>query len=333
MANLELGALSRLDLRTCWPDEARDLTPWLASEPGLKLLADSLGLQLALEGKEVSVGPYSADILARDLDSNSLVVVENQLEKTNHDHLGKILTYGAVLGAEALVWIARTFTDEHHRALEWLNELTRGDLRLYAVELQLWRIGDSLPAPRFEVLTAPSEIVRQAVEAKERTETQQLQLEFWNTVRPALELTGKFASLKTPRHQNWFEIALGRADIFMSLAADTWGKRISVRVYLKERIADYALSQLGAQREQIEAEIGDSLEWNPRPTNRDKVIELSREGDIAERDRWPEFANWLATKAAAFRDAMVPRISKFPLPSALSTLGNSTPVSPVASNS
>ena len=198
------GELESVELRTCWADEARDLTPWVASEPGLTLLGAALDIELACENCEVAVGPFNADILARDLTSNSLVVIENQLERTDHDHFGKTLTYAAVLGASTIVWIARTFTEEHRKALEWLNELTRGDLQLYGVELQVWKIGQSAPAPRFEVVCSPNELVQAATRAKdsEASPTRQLQLEFWTAVRESLQRTGKFASLQTPRAQD-----------------------------------------------------------------------------------------------------------------------------------
>ena len=104
------GALEPVELRQCWPDEARDLTPWMAGEQGLKLLGQALGIELACENCEVPVGPFNADILARDLTTNALVVIENQLERTNHDHFGKTLTYAAVLGASTVVWVVLALT-------------------------------------------------------------------------------------------------------------------------------------------------------------------------------------------------------------------------------
>ena len=156
----EFGSLSPVGLRECWPDEARDLTPWLASDVGIALLGRTLGLELSCEGTEVAAGPFSADILARDLSSDALVVIENQLEQTDHDHFGKVLTYAAVLNASTVIWIAKKFTEEHRKAVEWLNELVSEDeLVLYGIELQVWKIGDSAPAPRLEVVCGPNQAV------------------------------------------------------------------------------------------------------------------------------------------------------------------------------
>jgi hypothetical protein len=307
------GTLESVEPRTCWPDEARDLTPWVASDEGLKLLGAALDMDLACESCEVAVGPFSADILARDLSDNSFVVIENQLERTNHDHFGKTLTYAAVLGAKTVVWIAKVFTDEHRKAVEWLNELTKGDLQFYGVQLQVWRIGSSEPAPRFEIVCGPNEVVQTASRVKEATEaspTALLQQEFWTEVSAALKKSGQFSSIRAPRPQYWFDIAIGRANIWISLIATPTGRNVGIRLYMNSRVAGQALEQLGAERQQIEQEIGASLEWNPHPEKMDKVIRLNREGDISDRAQWPELVDWLTAKAIAFKQAFGPRVQK-----------------------
>jgi hypothetical protein len=269
-------------------------------------------MELACENCEVPVGPFSADILARDLASDELVVIENQLERTNHDHFGKTLTYAAVLGAKTIVWVAKAFTEEHRKAVEWLNELTNGDLSIYGVELQVWRIGQSPPAPRFDVVCAPNEVVRAAGRARdsgEATPTRQLQLEFWTEVRTHLGRTGEFASLKAPRPQYWFDIAIGRAIAHLSLIANTWDRFVGVRLYMRRQAADAILAHVLPYREEIEHQIGAGLEWNPHPDKQDKIIRLQRPGDISDRNQWPELAGWLAETAVAFKRAFAPRIA------------------------
>ena len=118
----ELGELHRVDLRIYWSNEAAEFTPWLASEENIAKLAEALGIDLEVESTEVAAGPYSADILARDTVTGDYVVIENQLGKTDHDHLGKAITYAAVLNASAVVWIAGQFTDEHKKSLDWLKQ-------------------------------------------------------------------------------------------------------------------------------------------------------------------------------------------------------------------
>ena len=141
-----LGELLEVEVRRVWPHEAADFTPWLAQEENMLQLGKALGLELEAEGTEVAVGPYSADILARD-SVGDYVVVENQLTKTDHDHLGKSITYAAVLGARTVIWVAPRFTDEHRKALEWLNDHATNDVSFYGVQLELWSIDGSIPAP------------------------------------------------------------------------------------------------------------------------------------------------------------------------------------------
>src|SRR3989339_515114 len=120
----ELGNLKKINIRKYFPSESSDFTPWLASEENIAKLGSSIGIELEVENTEVSVGPYSADILAKDIGTGKYVVIENQLEKTNHDHLGKAITYASVLDASAIIWIANEFTEEHKKALDWLNDHT-----------------------------------------------------------------------------------------------------------------------------------------------------------------------------------------------------------------
>jgi hypothetical protein len=207
-----LGKIQVVSLRSIWKNEAQDFTPWLAEN--IEELGVTLGLELEYEDKEVSVGPYSADILAKDAGTGKYVVIENQLEKTNHDHLGKCITYSAVLDASAVIWIASDFTEEHKKALDWLNDHTSEEIAFYGVKLELIRIDNSFPAVQFNIQSKPNEVVRQATKSKESGElsnAKKIQLQFWDYFREALIKTGKIRSLQTPRPQYWFDIALGKS--------------------------------------------------------------------------------------------------------------------------
>ena len=137
-----LGKFAIVDPRQIWKNESTDFTPWLASEEGIALLGDALGLELEVENTEVAVGPYSADILATDVGTGRTVVIENQLARTDHSHLGQLLTYSSVLNASAVVWLATEFSHEHSSTLDWLNEHTSDDLSFYGVRVEVWKIED-----------------------------------------------------------------------------------------------------------------------------------------------------------------------------------------------
>jgi len=312
---VKLGQLKNLKLKSVWNHEEYDFTPWLAEEEHLAELYVALGMDLQLERIEVPVGPYFADMLAKDA-SGEYVVIENQFGKTNHDHLGKLLTYGATLGATSVVWIAEKFTEEHQKTLEWLNERTIDSLSLYAVQLEVLQIDDSPPAIRFNIVSQPNQVVRAATAAKSSgalTDTQQMQLEFWTMFRARLLEQKIIASAQTPRPQYWFDVALGRSNIFISNMVDTSAGRIGVRVYIGNRIADTALPQLERDKSAIENEIGEALSWNPTPDKRDKIIGLFRKVDLTNRDAWPEYCDWLVDRVGKFRRAFVPRVKALKL--------------------
>src|SRR5579863_2405704 len=164
--NLNVGRLERVSLREIWGDEAKNFTPWLASPEALGLLKNVIGFDLELIGTEVAVGPYSADILAKSaVEEDHKVIIENQLGKTDHDHLGKMITYAAGLGARTLIWISDRFCDEHRAALDWLNYHTSTPLAFFGLEVRAFRIDNSRPAPQFSVISSPN---AQAKDAREK---------------------------------------------------------------------------------------------------------------------------------------------------------------------
>jgi len=327
---IKLGDLKNLTLKSVWPHEEYDFSPWLVQDENLAQLSAALGRGgLQLDRIEVPVGPYSADILAKDA-YGEYVVIENQFGKTDHDHLGKLITYGAALGASSVVWIAENFTDEHRKAIDWLNEKTTDSFSLYAVQLEVLQIDNSAPAIRFNVICQPNEVVRAATAAKEAgplTETQQLQLDFWLMFQKRLLEKKVVPSAQTPRPQYWFDVPLGRTNIFLSSIVDTTGSRIGVRVYLGNRVAGAALPQLELQRDSIEEEIGQALAWNPSPENKDKIIGLFRTVDLSARDQWPEYCDWLVGYVAKFRKAFVPRVKALKLESGVVVASAGMPVS------
>ena len=157
METPKFGSLTSVDLRECWPHEAGDFTPWLAQKDNIQLLGVALGMELELQQQEASVGDFSADLFCIDAADEEPVVIENQLERTNHRHLGQILTYAAGLEACTVVWVVKEFREEHRAALDWLNRITESKFRFFGLEIEAFRIGDSPPAPRFEVVVKPND--------------------------------------------------------------------------------------------------------------------------------------------------------------------------------
>lgn len=300
---MELGSLRLIQARMKWSSEARDFTPWLAEN--IDTLNSALGLELEVENIEVACGPYSADILAKDTGTDRYVVIENQLEKTNHDHLGKALTYASVLDATTIVWIATEFTAEHMKALDWLNDHTTDDISFYGVQLELWQIDESNPALRFNIVSKPNEAVRQALRSKHNEDlspSRKFQLDFWTKFRDKLAKTKKIPSLQTPRPQYWFDVTLGKAHIHISNICNTDQSTVGIRVYISNKIADSMLPYLQSHKEKIESALGTPLQWNPNPANRDKIILLVHPTNFNDSKVMEEALDWLVDNTIKVRD-------------------------------
>lgn len=310
---MELGILKTVTPRQKWNNEARDFTPWLANN--ISELNKALGLELEVENTEVSVGPYSADILAKDTGTDNYVVIENQLEKTNHDHLGKAITYASVLDASMIIWIATEFTEEHKKSLDWLNDHTNDEISFYGVQLELWQIDESKAALRFNVISKPNQAVRQAARSKaneDLSDKRKFQFDFWSKFKEKLAKTKKIPSLQTPRPQYWFDVTLGKSYIHISNTCNTDDNTVGVRIYTGKKIADTMLPFLESKKDEIEASIGQKLIWNPNPDNRDKVIILQHTTDFEDEKKLDESLNWLVDYTIKFRETFSKIIKQAP---------------------
>ena len=300
---MNLGTLKTVSPRQKWQNEARDFTPWLADN--IQELGNAIGIELEVENTEVGVGPFSADILAKDIGTDKYVVIENQLEKTNHDHLGKSITYASVLDADTIIWIATDFTEEHKKSLDWLNDHTSDEISFYGVQVELWQIDDSKTALRFNIISKPNQAVRQATKSKTMevlSDKKKFQYDFWCQFKDKLAKTKKIPSLQTPRPQYWFDITLGKSYITISNTCNTDDNTVGVRVYIGNKIADKMLPFLEGKKDEIEAAIGQKLIWNPNPENRDKVIVLQHITNFSDKQKLEEATNWLVNYTIKFRE-------------------------------
>ena len=209
--SVSLGRLEKVELRDFFKDEAKDFTPWLAEEENLQLLGETLGIDIELEDTEVRIGKFSADIVGIDRSSNRNIIIENQLEKTNHDHLGKIITYSGGKDAGIVIWICEKIQQEHRKGLDWLNEISTEDYSFFGIEMELWKIGDSEPAPKFNIVVSPNEwskSVKVSTSSQTLTDTKVLQKEFWTELKDYFIENNTFLSMRTPRPQHWYSFSV-----------------------------------------------------------------------------------------------------------------------------
>ncbi len=312
--HMELGILKNVATRLRWGNEARDFTPWLAQN--INAINEAIGIELEVENIEVQCGPYSADILAKDTVTNKYVVIENQLEKTNHDHLGKAITYASVLDASTVIWIATNFTAEHKKALDWLNDHTSDEISFYGVQVELWQIDNSNPAVKFNIISKPNLAVRQvnrSIASEDLSEKRKFQLDYWNRFRAKAIETKKFGSLQTPRPQYWYDVSLGKTYINISNFCNTEQNIVGVRVYIGNKIADEMLPYLESRKEEIENKLGINLQWNPNPNNKDKVISLIHSTDFNSEEKVNESLEWLVRYNIKFREVFTKIIMEKPI--------------------
>jgi hypothetical protein len=310
-----LGRLERIDLRGVWLSESSDFTPWLAEPDNLAVLADAIGMELELEAQERSIGPFRADILCKEVGGDHWVLIENQLERTDHTHLGQLLTYAAGLQAATIVWVAARFTDEHRATLDWLNEITDDAFRFFGLEVELWRIDGSAPAPKFNVVSKPNawsrDVGRAAkqIETDALTDTRQNLLAFWTMFREHLAASGGPIRAQKPSPQHWMNFKVGRSGFVFSATLNSKEKRIGVELYINSADPKGDYRRLHAQRQAVEADLGYSVQWLENPERKGAKIARYLDGlDPKQQSAWPEIARWLDESLRQFDRVFRPRV-------------------------
>lgn len=296
-----LSKLNKVELRDVWGHEALDFTTWLAEKENLDVLSEEIGVDIKLIKIEANVGKFSVDILAEEEASGRKIIIENQLEDTNHDHLGKIITYASGYDAEIIVWIVRDVRDEHQRAIEWLNEHTDENINFFLIKIELWQIEGSNPAPKFEIMVSPNEwakAIKTSPNNGELTDTKLQQLEFWNKFKNYVRENDTRIRLQTPRPQHWYDVSMGSSDGHVLLTVNSRENLIGCETYINKN--KDLFNFLRERKEEIEKEIGEPIEWvDAAVASRIKIKkEVSNLFDQAEAERY--FA-WLYEKTVLFQ--------------------------------
>jgi uncharacterized protein DUF4268 len=310
----KLGRIEHVDLRTVWTNEAEQFTPWLAQPENLELLGEALGIDLELEAQEKDVGPFRADILCKNTaEIDSWVVIENQIEKTDHKHLGQLLTYASGLRASTIVWISAKFTEEHRAAIDWLNQMVNRSARFFGLEIELWKIGDSPAAPRFNVVCKPNDwetTVRQAAETlttgDEGTPAQILRIKYWTAFRSYLQEHGSKLRPQKPSRNHWYSFGIGTSLANTDALIITREKKIGVDLYISHENAKAIFNDLLKEKHSIEAIIGSPLAWYELPDKKASRIALFNAVDPYDEASWPQQFAWLRNNLEKFDEAFRP---------------------------
>jgi len=262
-AESKLGKLEKVDLREQWNREDTDFTPWLADDDNLKFLGESIGMDLERVETEVHVGPFRADILCRDISSEAYVLIENQLESTDHIHLGQLMTYAAGLDTVHIIWVAKKFNDEHRAALDWLNRITIEGFHFFGIEVELWRIGDSLPAPKFNIVSKPNEWQKSVRAGKQAIQSERslMYAELWTKLTDYLAPKLDDVECPKPIGMHWIRFVLND-DTYVTVSYSSAKKKLNI--YLLFRGEDQVgwFRYVMNKRDVIERSLAKSLKWS-----------------------------------------------------------------------
>ena len=309
MTTDKLGKLVKVDLRAYWKYEAHDFTPWLSEKENIDLLGEAIGLELEVEGQESRVGAFRADLVCRDNVGGYLVIVENQFGKTDHDHLGKLLTYAAGKGAATLVWVTEEFKEEHRATIDWLNDNTSEGIHFFGVQIELWKIGDSRPAPKFHVVSKPNDWTKIIRHREGMSETETLRLKFWTGFRDVMERNKGNVKPTSPQKSHWMSFSIGRSGFHLNALVGIQKSQIAVQLIMNGQLAEAHYRLLLQQKDEVEREIGQPLEWRELPDNKQKQVNLRLEDcDVENEQRWGDFHTWLYEYLEKFHAAFHKRI-------------------------
>lgn len=281
------GELNRVGLREIWPHEASDFTPWLAEN--IEELGKALGMDLELTEQEASVGDFSLDILAKDLGSSKSVIIENQLTQTDHDHLGKLLTYAAGFNASIVIWVSESIREEHRQTMDWLNQRTDNETSFFGVVVEVIKIDNSKPAFNFKLVASPNKWQknkkRQAQRASVSTKGEKYQHYFQGLI-DTLRDTHRFTSAKAGQPQNWYSFSSGVSGITYGANFSQGGKaRSELYIDLGDHDKNkYVFDELFNIKDEIEGALGEELNWERLENKRASRLALYTDGSIEDSD-------------------------------------------------
>lgn len=283
-----LGTLKEItDLRSIWPHEALNFTPWVAEN--VDLLADAVGLDITVDETESSVGDFNVDIYASETGTDRKIIIENQLEDTDHDHLGKLITYASGKGADVVIWEVKHAREEHKAAVEWLNNHTDDKIGFFLCEIKLFQIGDSQIAPAFTVVERPNDWTKEIRKTASANSTQQQRLEYWQAFNDYAFSDANFSRIfnkRKPTTDHWMDFSIGSSACHIAVSQIQKRKAVDVELYIND---DKELfKSLFAHKDEIEKNMEMELEWKELPERKASRILIEKTVDLDDRATWPE---------------------------------------------
>ena len=301
-----LGRLERVELNAVWDTEASDFTPWLARNENIAVLGEAIDLELDVEAVEKNIGRFRADILCRDTTNDNFVLIENQLQRTDHTHLGQLLTYAAGLDAVTIVWIAKRFSEEHRAALDWLNEITSNRFNFFGLEVELWRIGDSPVAPKFNVVSKPNTITKRSSGTLSTPRPERY--DYWTAFHEYLaEQAPEFKPGRVTDGAS-MDVGVGWKGLHFKVGGYDDHDHVFVRLVGRGEVRYQVIEALQEEKEDIEQEFGDTVFRSGKM--KAPNLQANREGGRAESDKLEGDFEWYLMTMRKLKQILGPRISQ-----------------------
>lgn len=299
------------DLRTIWPKE-NDLSDWLVTDEGLSLIAEDIGVQVEEPQRECHPGDFRCDIVGQALgEPGHVVVIENQFGKTNHDHLGKLLTYASSNSAMTAIWLAETISDDHRKVIDWLNDNTPEGISFYLAQIKAYRIGESDPAPQLDVVSRPNlatKIERTGGHGGELKDLHIRRKSLWEDILANIKNQKPSLRVQSPTTQHWSNITLGRSEFHLALTLNSRRGAIGCELVMDPPWKDDAFAQLEAEKAAIEAQIGGPLQWMRLPGQKSARVLLEADIDPFKDANREAVKKWMYEKALRFYETFQPRV-------------------------
>lgn len=282
------------DLRTIWPHEALDFTPWLADEENIGILSDAVGIDISVDETESSVGDFNVDIYASETGTGKKIIIENQLEDTNHDHLGKLITYASGKSADIIIWLVKHAREEHIAAIEWLNNHTDDKIGFFLCEIKLYKIGDSEPAVKFEVIEKPNNWTKELRKNDNINETQQQRYDYWVAFEDYafnnIQFSKSFNRSK-PSTDHWLNFSIGSSACHISITQIRKRNELAVELYIDNN--KELFQSLYKNKSEIESTTGLSFDWRELPEKKASRIIIRQSADLNNNEKWNVQFDWL----------------------------------------
>ncbi len=301
---MAIGKLEEVDIRELWKHEQYDFSEWLSKKENIENLNDILGLTLVDISKETYVGSYRCDLFAKDETTGIKVIIENQLEMSNHDHLGKIITYASGLDAKVVVWIVKEAREEHRSAIEWLNNNTNSNINFFLIEIHAYKIGNSDNAPMFQVIEQPNDFIKnnKSINSNDTMNKSQSQrLEFWNQFNNVLVERGKPFNVRKATTDHWYNVAIGTSDVHIDITLVNKDSVIGVELYITDN--KELFDKLYQRKDEIENDLGFKLDWRRLNNSKaSRIVTFIKGLNFDDHSNYNELINKTIDLAVLMRD-------------------------------